>query len=97
MLASAFGDFRFVAGLLAALGATRFAAFFLPAFRLGLFVDFLAELIAFRFAFALPRAADFFRVAFFFFAAIVRLVPLIRFDLPAELAGEALSGCARSA
>ncbi len=90
MLASAFGDFRFVAGLLAALGATRFAAFFLPAFRLGRLVDFFAELLAFPFPFALPRAAAFFGVAFFF-AAIGRLVPLIRFDFLAELVGEAVA------
>ena len=54
---------------------------------LGRLVGFFADLLAFAFPFALPRAAAFFRVAFFF-AAIGRLVPLIRFHLPAELAGE---------
>ena len=52
-----FGDFRFAACFLAALGVTRSATFFLLAFRLELFVDFFAELSAFRSAFALPRAA----------------------------------------
>ena len=55
------------------------------------FVDLLAELLAlaFPFAFPVPRVAAFFRVAFFL-AAIGRLIPLIRFCLPAELAGEAV-------
>ncbi len=83
-----FGEARFVSCLRVVPDPARFAAFFLPAFRLELFVDLFAELLVFRFAFALPRAAAFFRVAFFFFAAIVRLIPLIRFHLPAEIAGE---------
>ncbi len=66
----AFGEARFAACLRAAPGPTRLVAFFLLAFRLGRFVDFFAELLAFRFpfAFTLPRAAAFFRVAFFFAA-----------------------------
>jgi hypothetical protein len=84
-----FGEARFVAFLrVVAPGRARFAAFFLPAFRLELFVDFFAELLVFRFTFALPRAAAFFRVVAFFFTAIARLVLLIRFHLPTEIAGE---------
>jgi hypothetical protein len=46
--------------------------------------------LAVPFPFALPRAAAFFRVAFFF-AAMSRLVLLIRLHLPAELVGEAVA------
>ena len=53
----------------------RLAAFFLLV---------VFPLPAFRFAFALPRTAPFFRVPFFFFAAMVRLVLLIRLHLSAE-------------
>lgn len=91
-------DFRFAACLLAVLDEVRFAAFFLvagfslaaflapPAFRLELFVDCFEELLAFRFTFAFPLAALFFRITFFFFAlaAMVRPVLLIRFHLFAE-------------
>ncbi len=53
------------------------------------FVDCFAELLALAFPFAFPllRAAAFFRVVFFF-PAMGRLVPLIRFHLPTELAGD---------
>ena len=85
-----FGDAR----LRAARGATRLAAFFLPAFfllafRLGRFVDFFAELLALAFGFALPRAEAFFGVVFFL-AAMGRLVPLIRIHLPTQHAEKLL-------
>jgi len=80
-----FCEARFAACLWVAPDAARFAAFFLPAFRLELFVDFLAELLVFCFTFALPGAAAFFRVVLFFFAAMVRLIPPIRFYLPQKL------------
>jgi hypothetical protein len=88
VLPPSFDDARLPPGFRAAPVPTRFAAFFLLAFRLGRFVDFFAELLAFRFV--LPRAAAFFRAVFFFLAVMVRLVLLIRFHLPAERLGEAL-------